>query len=96
MAIKNKRIILLTLSALLLLSVPLITMQFSEDINWNLSDFLVAAVLLFGAIFSLEIVLKYFKKNPQRIILVAIVLILLILIWMELAVGIFGTPLAGN
>lgn len=38
---------------------------------------------------------KVSKKN-NRLALIAIILIVFLLIWAELAVGIFGTPFAGS
>jgi hypothetical protein len=44
----------------------------------------------------LEIILRKVKSTKFRIAICLTLLILLILIWTELAVGIFGTPLAGS
>ncbi|MFD0836857.1 hypothetical protein ACFQ0I_13850 [Mariniflexile aquimaris] len=92
----NKRLIGILLFVTILLAIPLIAMQFSNEVNWTLSDFVVAATLLFGAGLLLELVLRHLKKPKNRILLVAIIIVLLLIIWIELAVGIFGTPLAGS
>jgi hypothetical protein len=36
------------------------------------------------------------KKTSHRIILCGLLLLALLLVWAELAVGIFGTPFAGS
>ena len=82
--------------ALLLLLIPLIAMQFSDDVNWTLFDFVVAAILLLGTGLVIEFVLRNVKKITHRIIICIIILAVLLLIWAELAVGIFGTPFSGN
>lgn len=91
---KNKRLLLIVLIAVILLFIPFLAMQFTEEVNWTLSDFAVAGILLLGTGLLLEIVLRKVKKS-KYLIVICIVLSLL-LIWAELAVGIFGSPLAGD
>ena len=93
---QNKRLIIIEMMALLLLLIPLIAMQFSDDVNWTLFDFVVAAILLLGTGLVIEFVLRNVKKITHRIIICIIILAVLLLIWAELAVGIFGTPFSGN
>ncbi|MDY0907135.1 hypothetical protein [Pedobacter sp. CFBP9032] len=88
------RIILVTTA--LILSIPLIAMQFTKEVNWTLSDFVIAAVLLLGTGLAIELVIRYVKIGLSRTILLVIILLLLFLTWAELAVGIFGTPFAGS
>ena len=71
-------------------------MQFSDEINWKLGDFLVAGVLLLVTGLSCDFVLRKVKNRDNRIAICAVIIILLLLIWAELAVGVFGTPLAGS
>lgn len=93
---QNKRLIIIEMMALLLLLIPLIAMQFSDEVNWTLFDFVVAAILLLGTGLVIEFVLRNVKKITHRIIICIIILAVLLLIWAELAVGIFGTPFSGN
>ena len=88
------RIILVTTA--LILSIPLIAMQFTEEVNWTLSDFVIAAVLLLGTGLAIDLVIRYVKTGLSRTILLVVILLLLFLTWAELAVGIFGTPFAGS
>lgn len=62
---------------------------------WTLSDFVVMGTLLFGTGLVYELVTKLVGKKYQVAIGVVLV-IALILTWIELAVGIFGTPFAGS
>jgi len=96
MLIQKNQLIKLVSFIGILLFVPLITMQFSSQVNWSLTDFLVAAVLLFALGFSLFAVINRFKTANQKIVFLSIILILFLLIWAELAVGIFGSPIAGS
>ena len=96
MLTQNKRLITIMLSVGLLLLIPFIGMQFSNDVNWTVSDFLVAGVLLLGAGLTIEIVMRTIKKKQTRLLLILIIAAILLLTWVELAVGVFGTPFAGS
>lgn len=92
----TKRLTGILLTAAFLLLLPFIAMQFTNEVNWTLSDFVVAGVLLFGTGFLCELVMRKVKKRDYRIGIVVVILIALFLLWAELAVGIFGTPFAGS
>ncbi len=96
MITQNKRVLIIITSVTVLLLIPLIAMQFSDEVKWSVFDFVVAGVLLLSAAFSIEFVLRKINKKETRIVLLIIILLALILVWLELAVGIFGTPLAGS
>lgn len=96
MLTQNKRLLLILVSALSLLLIPLVAMQFTNEVDWSSSDFLVMGILLTGTSLLLETVLRLVKKTSYRIALGLGVLLTFLLIWAELAVGIFGTPFAGN
>ena len=96
MIMQNKRIPAIALTVALLLLIPLIAMQFTDEVNWSFFDFVVAAVLLLGTGLALELVTRKVKNKDYRLGLVAAIVLALFLIWAELAVGIFGTPFAGS
>lgn len=81
---------------LIILSFPLIAMQLTNEVNWTISDFLVMGILLFSTVFTIDFVLKKVKTMKSRLILIFAIVILLVLVWAELAVGIVGSPLAGS
>ena len=93
---QNKRLIGIGLTVLLLLLIPLTAMQFTDEVNWTLFDFVIAAILLLGTGLSCELVLRKIKKINLRIAICVTLLAGLLLIWAELAVGIFGTPFGGH
>lgn len=93
---KNKRFLIINIVVALLLLIPLIAMQFTDEVNWSSIDFLVMGFLLVSAVFAFEFVMKSVTSRKNRIILIVILLIVFLLVWAELAVGIFGTPLAGS
>lgn len=96
MIIQNKRLIVIVCAVMLLLLIPLIAMQFTAEVNWTFPDFIVAGALLLGTGLMCELVIRKVKKIRHRIAICAVLLIALLLIWLELAVGIFGTPFAGQ
>ncbi|QXU48638.1 hypothetical protein KYG33_17885 [Chryseobacterium sp. D764] len=81
---------------LVLLCIPLLGNLFSKEVNWSASDFLIAGALLFTTAFLINMVRSKIKKQSQRILICIFILLALALIWVELAVGIFGSPFAGN
>jgi hypothetical protein len=96
MLTKNKRLSLIVLTVALLLTIPLIAMQFTTEVKWSVFDFIVAGVLLLGTGLLCEFVLRKVKTTKYRVILLGVILFVLFLVWAELAVGIFGTPFAGS
>ena len=93
---KNRRLITILLAVPLILLIPFIAMQFSSEVNWSLLDFIVMGTLLLGVGLLLEVVLRKVPKKNNRIALIAIIFVLFLLIWAELAVGIFNTAFAGS
>ena len=83
-------------SPLLILLLPLIGMFFSNEINWSFFDFIIMGILILSLSFSIKQVLKATKNINYRILIIALILILFLLIWAELAVGIFDTLFAGS
>jgi hypothetical protein len=71
-------------------------MQLTDEVNWTFFDFIVAGILLISAGLTLAYILQKVKSPIYRFSLSVIVLAILVLIWAELAVGIFGTSLAGH
>lgn len=92
----KKRLIILLMIPVILLTIPFIAMQFSKKVDWTTFDFLVAGFLLFGVTLSIELIFRMISSKRNRLILLCTGLIIFLLIWIELAVGVFGTPLAGN
>jgi hypothetical protein len=87
----NKRLSIILLALAIILLVPLIAMQFTTEVNWTLLDFVVAAVLLFSTGLMCELALRKIKKTKYRIAICVALLLALLLIWTELAVGVFAT-----
>ena len=84
--LNRRQVIIITVAAFLLL-IPLIAMQFTHEVNWTLVDFVVAAVLLGGTGLLCEFVLRKVGKVWFRIAICAALLVTLLLVWTQLAVG---------
>jgi len=83
-------------TVVILLLIPYFAMKFTDEVKWTPIDFITAGVLLLGTGLACELVLRTVKKAKYRIVLCASILFLLLIVWAELAVGIFGTRFAGS
>lgn len=92
---KQRLIITLTIVALIL-AIPLVAMQFTSQVDWKLSDFVIMGTLLSITGLAIDLVIRKVKSSNWRIGICLVILILLFLTWAELAVGLFGTPFAGS
>ena len=70
------------------LLVPLIAMQVSPEVRWDLKDFVVMGALLFGT-GSLFVLVARRVPRGRRLIVGIIFAIAFLYVWAELAVGIF-------
>jgi hypothetical protein len=93
---KNKRLIIILTSVGILLLIPFIAMQFTDEVVWTGLDFAVMGILLLSTGFMCELAMRKVKKIKYRIVLFIAILGAFVLIWAELAVGIFGTPFSGQ
>jgi len=99
---KNENIIRVALVTIGILLIPFIlqitigTGVDGQGFNWKLGDFIVMGFLIFMMGLVILFVAEKFKKPYHRLIAIFIVILIFLLIWAELAVGIFGTPFAGS
>lgn len=94
MKTKNVLIILAIVGAILL--IPFIGSQVSTEVNWSSSDFVIMGTLLFLTGLAINFALSRLKTFRSRLIACAVIIFVLLIVWAELAVGIFGTPFAGS
>ena len=78
------------LATALILLVPLLAMQFTDEVVWNLADFVVAGVLLFGAGLTYQLVARKARNTPYRVAVGVAVAGALMLVWLVGAVGVIG------
>ncbi len=92
----KKHIKYILIIIVLLLSIPLIAMQFTSDVQWNIMDVIVAGVLLFGFGMGISALINSVKDKKRLVLYLIAFLLVFILLWIELAVGIFNSPIAGS
>jgi peptidoglycan/LPS O-acetylase OafA/YrhL len=96
MITQGQRMMGMVLAIAILLLIPFTAMQLTDEVNWSPFDFTVAGILLLGTALTAELILRKVKNTRKRIVLCGVLLAALFLIWVELAVGLFGTPFAGS
>ena len=79
---------------LLLLLIPMIGIKITDEINWSVLDFLIMGGFLLLVGKGINFVNS--KKMKNRIFYIGLMILIFILIWAELAVGVFGSPFAGS
>ena len=81
---------------LFLLLIPLIGMTITYEINWSPFDFFTMGSLLILLGIGINLVISRVKNLKYRVLYIVVVVIIFMLIWAELAVGLFGTPIEGS
>jgi len=80
---------------LILLTIPFLSNIYINDFNWSMVDFIIMGVLIFSCISFISLFRKKFSGIKETLAIIIVVLVF-ILLWTELAVGIFGIPYAGS
>lgn len=78
----------------MILLVPIIAMQFTDQVKWGIVDFVIAGFML--SIIGCCIDALYSWDNRLKVIFSLLIIVAMVLLWIELAVGIFGALIAGN
>jgi hypothetical protein len=91
---RDLRRVLLGTAAILM--VPLVAMRFTKEVNWGPLDFVAAAILLAATGSAYVLLTRKLRTAGQRRAIGGGLLLTLLLVWAELAVGVFGSPLAGS
>ena len=88
LSISKKQLARIALITLSLLLIPLIAMQITDEVSWQVGDFVVAGVLLVAFGYSYEILNKRLPGKRRQVLIAVSLLLLLIFIWSILAVDI--------
>ncbi len=75
----------------LLLLLPAVAMQFTDEVNWTASDFIFAAVLILSVGIPLEIVVRKTGNMAYRAAVLFALAAAFLLVWINGAVGIIGS-----
>jgi len=90
MKLQAKRLIIIAAIILVILSIPLIAMQFTDQVNWELSDFLIMGAALFGIALVYELITWRSDKKLFRAAVGVALVGAFLLFWVNGAVGIIG------
>ena len=81
---------------LALLIIPLLGVLFTNVVEWGVFDFLLMGSLLLVLGIAINLTLLNIKYFNKRIAIIFFIILIFLLIWVELAVGVFNTPFAGT
>lgn len=87
----NRSMVSVALATAGLLLIPLLAMQYTDEVAWGPGDFVIAGALLFGAGFTYQRVARKGANTAYRVAAGIAVAGALVLVWMNLAVGLIGS-----
>jgi hypothetical protein len=93
---KSKNTVKYIVAAELVLLVPFVAMFFTDEVKWGLADFIIVGVLLAGIGIAAQLIINGVKTNSRQVAIGVVLAALMLLMWVELAVGLFGSPFAGS
>lgn len=87
---RNRSRILAWGGAAVMLLIPFVAMQFTREVNWTLSDFVFAGLLIGGIGGAFELAARASRSRAYRLGAGLALLATFLLIWFNAAVGIIG------
>tara|TARA_X000001036_G_scaffold12175_1_gene10588 strand:- start:18864 stop:19199 length:336 start_codon:yes stop_codon:yes gene_type:complete len=98
---KYKNIIIIFRSSkmiypLLLLLIPLLGMLITDEFDWTIFDFIIMGILLFLLGIGINFISNQKKSIQNKTIYIGLLISMFLIIWAELAVGVFGSPFSGS
>lgn len=88
----RKQITIVAAATAILLMIPFVAMQFSEEVDWGIGDFIIMGALIFGSGLSYVLISRMSNSVAYRAAVAIAVVAGLLLCWINLAVGIIGEP----
>ena len=71
-------------------------MFLNAEVNWGLFDFIIMGLLLILVGVGINFIENRTQNLKKRILFIGVLILMFMIIWVELAVGVFGSPFAGN
>jgi hypothetical protein len=70
-------------------------LDLAGSVTWTVGDFIVVAVLMFGAALAFDLLTRIVDRK-YRLAIAVTMLAVVAFAWVELAVGLVGSPFAGS
>lgn len=81
----------------LILCIPLVAMQFTDEVKWSIVDFIIMGILIFSTGFAYVLLTRSSSTIIHRAAVALAIGSTFLLIWVNLAVGLIGSgPNAAN
>jgi len=87
----KKRLMYWAIAILSILMIPLLAMQFTSEVNWSLSDFIIMGIILFSIGLAYELIARKSEKTVYRAAFGVALAGVFLLLWINGAVGIIGS-----
>jgi len=87
---KNKNIIRIAIVTAFILLIPFLAMQFTDEVDWSLFDFVAFGALLFGSGLAYELIARKAGHRAYRAAIGVALAAAFLLVWINGAVGIIG------
>lgn len=84
----NKRLKYIVLSVVALLFAVFVVSSLTDEVNWQLPDYIIAGLLLFSIGAAYDAVTKRITSVRERLVVVGALTATLLLSWVQLAVGV--------
>ncbi len=85
------------LGILFILTIPFIEqLDGNASFNWGPLDFVLAFLILITLGFGIEFFVRTIQSRQLRWLAILGIVLIIVLLWAELAVGIFNSPIAGD
>ena len=81
---------------LLILMIPAFAMLFTDEVRWSLFDFVIMGLMLVALGVGVQLVARRVQGSTRLFLIVAVMILLFLLLWGEMAVGLFGSPISGD
>ncbi|MES2554929.1 MAG: hypothetical protein V4604_02200 [Bacteroidota bacterium] len=93
----SKAVLGVVIATILLLMIPFIAMQFTNEVQWGVADFIIMGLLLFITGFSFVLITRYTNSLVHRLAVAGAIGTTFLMIWANMAVGLIGYgPNPGN
>jgi hypothetical protein len=74
----------------------LVAMQMTDEVSWSAFDFAALTVFLLGVGLVIEVATAAFRSSTHKVAIGAVVAVAAAVVFVELAVGLVGSPIAGS